>query len=295
MRRSKSLPDFLTSSQPVRCCMPDNCASDHRLRIQKTTLSSGCKDDEIVPEDWMLNALSPSSSRSSAPAEAEKQQQSCHHMDSGSRGNRCNSLSIRSHATNLGREEAVIASEDPDKKGSRQMCVKVSAGVHQTPQQKLGPQRIFSLLAATASVTIARSPSGTDLLSLWNKRMSLTTGGEPSSTETHHQMPETSAASTPRAGTPDPEFEELYFPDNLILKELSEMRQILQKLLEQNKELSLITSPLVADDDILSAVLGLRSPDAAGQIPFSSSACFLSRDPCPSHECRNAKSNECCP
>lgn len=274
VRRVKSLPD-LSSPQPVCCCVPGTCASDHQSRAEKTSLSSDGEDDEVVPQDEMLNPLSPSQSRSSAATESENQP-SCHHMDSGSRENRCNSLSIRFHATHLGREEGVIASEDPDKKGSRQMCVRVSAGVHQPPQ-KLRPQHIFSLLAATASVTIARPPSGTDLLSLWNKRMSPATDGESSSSvETHQQMPETSAGSTPRVPTPDPDFEEYYFPDNLILKELSEMRQILQKLLEQNKELSLITSPLVADDDILSAVLGLRSPDAAGQISFSLSLSFPS-------------------
>lgn len=57
----------------------------------------------------------------------------------------------------------------------------------------------------------------------------------------------------------DNDFQELYFPDELILKELNEMRLILHKLLESNRELAVITSPLTSDDDIISSLLGLRT------------------------------------
>lgn len=57
----------------------------------------------------------------------------------------------------------------------------------------------------------------------------------------------------------DNDFQELYFPDELILKELNEMRLILHKLLESNRELAVIASPLTSDDDIISSLLGLRT------------------------------------
>ena len=290
--RAKSLP-VMSSSQPEVCCcmpLPGNSASDHLLRERRTSRGH---DDEVVPDCCILKPFSPSHSQAAACSEAEKQQ-SCHHMDTG-RDNRCNSLSSESDARrrSAGREEAVIASEDPDKKGSRQLRVSAETEAAVQQQHRLRQQQLFSFLAATAAVTVARPEPGSDLLSSRNKRMSLTASDESSSSsaESHPQMPETSssAASSPDDLT-DADFEELYFPDNLILKELSEMRQILQKLLEQNKELSLITFPLVADEDILSAVLGLRSADAAGQLCvvfprlLRHATCFLLRDPCPFYE-----------
>jgi hypothetical protein len=59
--------------------------------------------------------------------------------------------------------------------------------------------------------------------------------------------------------TVDNDFQELYFPDELILRELTEMRFLLKTLLEQNLELARITSPFTADIDILTTILGLTA------------------------------------
>ena len=67
----------------------------------------------------------------------------------------------------------------------------------------------------------------------------------------------------------DDNFQELYFPDDLILKELSEMRFLLKTLLEQNLELARITLPLTSTDDILSTVLGLTSSSLSGNLGTS--------------------------
>jgi hypothetical protein len=233
------------------------------------------KNDTSIRIGFCSRADLHAATRSASSPEAERGE-SCKDMDTGILSKSCDRL--RSEA---GRDEVIASLPDAGSRNSshRQICVREGAGEIQLRQH-----RIFSLLAATSAATVMRSASGSDLLSPRNNKMPSVTSVQEnrSSDESRHQMPETSAASSPEHHLTDSDFEELYFPDNLILKELTEMRQILQKLLEQNKELSLITSPLVADDDILSAVLGLRSADAAGQFLFFLFRLSSFQKPCPS-------------
>lgn len=205
-------------------------------------------------------------------AGAEKEAGSCSQVDIRLQDSDCRAGSDEAYAVR--RAAGVNASHDPGREEQGAMCVKASPETLDPRQvHKRRQQQLFSLLAASAAAAVTRPDIRSACQSSSNCRRNNMHSSPVVNDDARNPGQNWESSETSPEGSSEDLSEQLYLADDLILRELSEMRQILQKLLEQNKELSLITSPLVADDDILSAVLGLASATAAGQSRPPASPC----------------------
>lgn len=264
LTRSRSLPSV---SRPCCATPAASTASDHLLRHQRSLYLCETEDDELSESASVSSGCQAFDSRTTTnvSAEAEKEAGSCSQVDIRLQDNDCRAGSRLWHgeAYAVRREEVagVIASPSREELGAKASPETLDPRqVHKRRQKQL-----FSLLAASAAAAVTRPDNRSAFQSNSDSRPKKMQAPAPvEDTGDRVQNWESSVPSSPEGSSEDLS-EQLYLADDLILRELSEMRQILQKLLEQNKELALITSPLVADDDILSAVLGLASATAAGQ------------------------------
>lgn len=252
LKKSRSLPVISSSSTRTCCAIP---ASGRLLPEQKSRRVCKEEDDEFSDSPSFQTLHSRATSVSS-----EKEAGSSFYLDIRHEDNDCGAGSLSSDEVRRG--IGVIASEDP---GRETVKASPESSLDQREVHKRRQQQLFSLLAASAAATVTRPDIRSAVHSEPRPRTMFPSHSAADDGVRHGiRMSEPSTPSSSGEAS-DEMSERIYFSDELILRELSEMRQILQKLLEQNKELSLIASPLIGDDDILSAVLGLRSSTAAGQ------------------------------